>query len=136
MSTLCGHERADLEWALRMTMAPTVVVSSGLRSGKTAKGKAMDAIHDPAKLAELMAEELRRRAVGVWLGPNEERAPEHGDVVMYAFGKSVRAYSPLGPGSWERQWTLPQARAALLRLMQLPEGTAAQDVLKALEVGT
>lgn len=129
-TTLCGHERAvlvaSLEYIavhddgvalLHARMKPDLLRQYG-HSPET-----MVDLHDPAKLAKLMAEELRRR--GVELPEAHDQAPTS-DQIEIRLG---------GSDEWH-VLSMSQARAALLHIMRLPEGTSAQDALKALEVGT
>lgn len=141
-TTLCGHERDVLIWALdELARYPFENVKLVAKSmGDDFAVTVCDA-DDPAKLAGLMAEELRRFGLDVatdWLDrhdfyvawwPNNEHPTESPGIELRA-GRWGRF-----PGDPAIEFSVPQARAALLRLMQLPEDTAAQDVLKALEVG-
>jgi hypothetical protein len=100
----------------------------GLASGYA---DAWFAIHDPAKLAEMLAARGRELGLGFWHGPNEPREPSPTDYVLYAIDGVIRLYSPLSPKTWQRQYELFQARAILLQWLQLPDG-AREEAEKAL----
>ncbi len=82
---------------------------------------ATQSIHDPAKLAEMLAERGRELGLGFWHGPNEPREPLPADYVLYVLDGVIRIYSPLSPKTWQRQCTMVQARAILLAWLQLPD---------------
>lgn len=125
-TTLCGHERDALIWACSPGFNNEHCVTTSM-----VKAVAYRATRDPAKLAELMAEELRRRGVTDSLYGDEW-------YVLPLPTKDGIDLDVEDPDGLDRSiaLTTPQARVALLRLMQLPEGTAAQDVLKALEASS
>lgn len=147
-STLCGHEREALISALRL------FIEADRRGDNTRASHAVTSqwsadlrpiardLDDPAKLAELMAAGYQKcgfwafvAAEGVWSPPDAHMGPyfqinwrvRQGHILV----SLLSAGRALAPAS---EYTLPQARAALLRLMQLPEGTPEPDVLRALEV--
>ena len=97
------------------------------------------ALHDHAKLAELMASALRERDLGVWYGKllTREKYPlvvvTHGRAEIFI--RIALSRAELGNYSTVATLSIPAARAALLRVLQLPEGATAADAMKALGVG-
>ena len=127
--TICGHERDVLIWALSWARDVWANDDTSLRELATMSWSAknptryavVNAIIDPAKLAEMLAHEGRRLGLGFWHGPNEPREPLPTDYVLYVIGGVIRLYSPLSPKAWQRQYTMVQARAILLAWLQLPD---------------
>ena len=97
------------------------------------------ALHDHAKLAELMASALREHDLGVWYGKllTREKYPlvvvTHGRAEIFI--RIALSRAELGNYSTVATLSIPAARAALLRILELPEGARAADAMKALEVG-
>lgn len=139
MNTICGHDREAVLWALvnyetAVVHRPAHGIDGAPRKVRE-RIEAHDAVSDPAKLAELMAEELRRRDVDVIAEPVEQPPNNHLQGNRHAFiiwhwHNDLLIQPHTGNGF---RLTMPQARATQLRLMQLPEGTPVEDVLKALE---
>ena len=87
MTNLCGHKRDVLIWALtdpdplnNAEREKRVIVPIGgpidiTQYAVTPKQRAAACVLDPAKLAEMLAEEGRRLGLGFWHGPNEPREP-------------------------------------------------------------
>ena len=132
--TICGHERDVLIWALTdpdplnsAEREKRVIVPIGgpidfSQCVATPKQRAAVCVHDPAKLAEMLAARGRELGLAFWHGPNEPREPSPTDHVLYVIDGVIRLYSPLSPKAWQRQYALPQARAILLQWLQLPDG--------------
>lgn len=147
-TTLCGHERevliAQLQCLtsdgpdfLRSSAEAWEVLDRGDRVQRVAMERAFedafDALNDPAKLAELMAEELRRRGIKALAidCTDVDAILSDADTVVWHYDDNLAVETRASnSGPLARS----QARTALLRLMQLPEGTPIQDVLKALKV--
>jgi hypothetical protein len=106
--------REALIWALahaiEIDAGKTFAVLSGLRQGKHIKQTAYDAVSDPAKLAELIASETRRCGVHAWAVKHEYRP--------ICWGVRGSEYGGF--------WDMPQARAILATLLQLPDAARAQ----------
>ncbi len=148
--TICGHRRDVLIAQLRCMTANG---ETGLRfashawkildTGDTATQEAtahefkatFDALNDPAKLAELLAVAMADRGVNAeFYKYGVEHA--HGSVfvrIWHGFANGMIQVS-LGETlrSLARMITLSQARATLLRILELPEGATAEDAVKAL----
>jgi hypothetical protein len=113
--------------------------------------EARAAVLDPAKLAELMAEALRER--GLWsradVWHEGAYSSELGRVIKTRAHYVVIADEPSNAEEHEEYQcisdicehyavdidnkTMPQARAALLRVLSLPKGATAADAVKAVE---
>lgn len=127
--TICGHERDVLIWALSLH---TVGVDTGIAAdvdrrpnGISQRYYASEAIHDPAKLAEMLA------ACGRELGfarPDEQDTPPdnqisigiHGGMIWFGIGNDKR--KPFFMPKTALSFTMPQARDILLQWLQLPDG--------------
>lgn len=123
-NTICGHGRDVLIWVLsvhvreRCLMAPCELSETEAQS-------ASDAVHDPAKLAEMLA--ARGRELGFFVGIAVDmycRGPIFGARSTSADSIKVWvrpvADDPSRP--FDREFTMPQARAILLQWLQLPDG--------------
>lgn len=99
--------------------------------------RAAFAINDPAKLAALLAEALRERGTIVYLG-------DPGDSLRFPCVIILVD----GPKLWIERFSdqeavedrmhglyldMPQARSALLRILELPEGVTTDEAVKALQ---
>jgi hypothetical protein len=127
MTTLCGHERDVLLEALRPTVHPnwhirdasedalcirlTAIAGPGVAKLRAA---CLDT-NDPAKLAALLAEALRERGAIMDVFVCDEPRDKH--VLIGVDG--VGCIDPT------------EARAALLRVLLLPEGATVDDVMRA-----
>jgi hypothetical protein len=142
VKTIGGHERGVVVMALRLiAMAPDeqYYFDCVLRCTGTTTGMrvAFAGVSDPAKLAELLAEALMERGVDVGGAPPADRRPYnvfHGaDLVgIVDWSRSNKAtYSSAFASGAATMWDMPQARAALLRVLSLPEGATAEDARKA-----
>ncbi len=136
MTNLCGHERSELLCVLRWA----VLDDERKRTKERCEcGGACCVIYndliDPAKLAEMLAACGRQLGLGFWHGPNEPREPLPTDYVLYVLDGVIRLYSPLSPKTWQRQFTMVQARAILLQWLQLPNG-AREEAERALRGAT
>ena len=131
--TICGHDRETLRVALARAanadQDPSKAASAlawvmvAERTGYAGPDLlAFNDVHDPAKLAEMLAERGRQLGLGFWHGPNEPREPLPTDYVLYVIDGVIRLYSPLSLKAWQRQHTMAQARALLLKWLQLPDG--------------
>ena len=121
---ICGHERDVLIWALtdaKRRSAGSVATLKGLRLKNNYQQAIVD-VNDPAKLAEMLAARGRELGLGFWHGPNEPREPSPTDYVLYVIDGVIRLYSPLSPKTWQRHYTITQARAILLQWLRLPDG--------------
>ena len=122
--TICGHERRVLAWALtdaKRRSAGSVATLKGLRLKNNYQQAIVD-VNDPAKLAEMLAARGREIGLAFWHGPNEPREPSPTDYVLYVIDGVIRLYSPLSPKTWQRHYTITQARAILLQWLRLPDG--------------
>lgn len=126
-NTICGHGRDVLIWVLsvhvreRCLMAPCELSETEAQS-------ASDAVHDPAKLAEMLAE--RGRELGLSCDtdfPATSCIEEEPTLVWQACEAGI----VLSRGDNIRKFTMPQARAILLQWLQLPDG-AREEAEKAL----
>lgn len=130
--TIGGHSREALIWALKTKIALQSgwipFTMGGRISPHESQNDALKAVCDPAKLAELGRAELIRRGVSA----DKEH---HADAVI-AHNGSLRepGIDVSIMGDAEREYTLPEFRAALLRVLELPGGATLADVTKALEV--
>jgi hypothetical protein len=138
MTTICGHEREKLIWALHIRCAEDDSVLGvppyPMHNQPMSVQRADADLADPAKLAELLAEALRERGVdaSVFLY-GVDRADGGEDVriwrgyvngqIQVSVGRSVRS-------SHSRMFTLAEFRAALLRVLSLPDGATAEDAVK------
>ena len=121
---ICGHERRVLAWALtdaKRRSAGSVATLKGLRLKNNYQQAIVD-VNDPAKLAEMLAARGREIGLAFWHGPNEPREPSPTDYVLYVIDGVIRLYSPLSPKTWQRHYTITQARAILLQWLRLPDG--------------
>jgi hypothetical protein len=120
---ICGHDRETLQWALAISretdVGKTVLVLAGHRQGKHAKVIAHDAVHDPAKLAAIIAELLRSYDVGAGCHATA-------DGIMLWEPRTINGHGRL-LGKQSAQLTMPQARTFALRLLDAPTATA-QDI--------
>ena len=129
MTSLCGHDRGALIWALQLVCAEDDsahnVPPYPMRSQPKFVRRVDDAIHDPAKLAEMLA--ARGRELGFFVGIAVDmycRGPIFGARSTSADSIKVWvrpvADDPSRP--FDREFTMPQARAILLQWLQLPDG--------------
>ena len=124
--------REALLWAIRISQMGEVTLASGHRSGKTLKREAMALVHDPAKLAELIASEARRCGLRAMVADgNIQGAEDWAFYVVQLLGpddhvRLIRDHYTL------KGWDAPMARAILAALLQLPDGAkeAAEKVLR------
>jgi hypothetical protein len=138
MTTICGHDAEALTWALRITCAEGDSVLGTppypMHNQPMSVQRADADLADPAKLAELLAESLRKRGVGAtvlvasaetktfWAFSGDCQRP-----ILYSIELSITLAN-----MWSvARFDLPQARAALLRVLSLPEGATADDAVKA-----
>jgi hypothetical protein len=128
--TICGHEREALIWALGWHTTHAIPPND-ISWPEWARGeRALQATNDPAKLAELLAE--ASIAAGLDMSPNASLPnydwtrfrvyPNHNGNI------ALDDLDQLNPNDL----TLSQARAALLRILELPEGSTVDDAVKAL----
>jgi hypothetical protein len=115
MTTLYGHERETLLWALRAGEWPAF---NWADRGLQAKWDAHEAVTDPAKLAELLAEALRERGIVA--------------ASLSRDGRCIIAFVDTQGNTRRREPDLPQARALLLRILTLPDGATAEDATRAI----
>jgi hypothetical protein len=131
--TICGHERGALVIALRLiAMAPDErhYIACVLAHPQSTMKAEFGALADPTKLAELLAE--ASIAAGLDMSPNASLPnydwtrfrvyPNHNGNI------ALDDLDQLNPNDL----TLSQARAALLRILELPEGSTVDDAVKAL----
>jgi hypothetical protein len=132
MSTICGHDREALRWAIAYARDVWANDDTYLRELQAIDWRAkhrvrfdaLSAIIDPAKLAAILAE--RGRELGVIIGDNYDTA----DLVIKALdplGASRRdivwCYSgKLSPEVFDYDLSLPQARAILAAWLELEDG--------------
>ena len=124
-STICGHERDALIWACSPGFNSENCITTSM-----VKAVAFRATRDPAKLAELMAEVLREKGVSACVA-DSALTHVYSDariVVWFSLGSIRLDYVE----ERDEILTLAQARAAMLRILSLPEGATADDATKAL----
>lgn len=122
MTTICGHERDVLIWALRHAEATGDHHVSG---DPMPYAIACGEVLDPAKLAEMLA--ARGRELG-FARPDEQDTPPdnqisigiHGGMIWFGIGNDRR--KPFFMPKAALSFTMPQARALLLQWLQLPDG--------------
>jgi hypothetical protein len=152
MTTICGHERDALIWALTSTERYPAFVAGLLEPSPglpvytrrvlrewlaPQREAALRAIHDSAKLAEIAAEEGRRLGLDVVVGNSSTEAKTYWDFsgpTQRAIFFNIELSLVVGDVLQWARLDMSQARAALLRVMLLPEGAPIAEVLKALEV--
>ena len=128
-NTICGHGRDVLIWVLsvhvreRCLMAPCELSETEAQS-------ASDAVHDPAKLAEMLA--ARGRELGFFVGIAVDmycRGPIFGARSTSADSIKVwvRPVANEPSRSTDCDLDMPQARAFALALLDAPNATA-QDI--------
>lgn len=122
MTNLCGHDSALLQWACAQSAPMLAVWSTNAELAESERERAVLAVCDPAKLAEMLAARGRELGLDFWHGPNEPREPSPTDYVLYVIDGVIRLYSPLSPKAWQRHYTIAQARVILLQWLQLPDG--------------
>lgn len=137
MTDLCRHERETLRWVLKKSASSWADEYAKLvrlplsDSTFEPKRNALSAIHDPAKLAEMLAERGRELGLSIAIYDNHRRFRMSGAPVVYALLVAVDGVSIQDRD--KRGWDLdmPQARAILLQWLQLPDG-AREEALKVL----
>lgn len=150
MSTkICGHDRDHLCWALNMKATiesgHIPFTMGGRLSGDDRKNEAFDAICKPDKLAEIIAELIRKCTVsdvvifspvpgtgGIVAG----RTPSRLDYVVYwdrDHGGTIQIKPPRSPvdSDMSKVFTMQQARAFILELLDTP---SEQDIERMLRV--
>jgi hypothetical protein len=132
MTTICGHERDVLIWALGFVDSPAVHHCRLWESGQY--NAAMD-VHGPVKLAEMLAEEGRRLGFATFVGRN---ATIRGDArrPWLVFEPGGERFPIVCEGEVDEldgcicmigeSFTMPQARALLLAWIVLPDGDRKQ----------
>jgi hypothetical protein len=127
MTTICGHERDVVRLGIQILALSdnATAYADQIERDHNATGRIKSVtrdLDDPAKLAELLAEALRERGVGAG---------------CYVTMNGVLLWEPRATnghgrllGNQQTQLTTPQARAALLRVLSLPEGATAEDAVK------
>lgn len=117
---ICGHDRAALRKALEFANALDLDgISRGWPQPDSTHGALLFDIHDPAKLAAIIAELLRERGLSVKTDPQY-------DCQWLVFADEYDAVSIVAP-RFAKAITMPQARAFALALLDAPNATA-QDV--------
>ena len=143
MTTLCGHERDALIWALtdpdslnnaereKLVIVPIGGPVDFSQCVATPKQRAAVCVHDPAKLAEMLAERGRELGLSIAIYDNHRRFRMSGAPVVYALLVAVDGVSIQDRD--KRGWDLdmPQARAILLQWLQLLDG-AHEEALRVL----
>lgn len=117
-TTICGYERQWIRVWLRVADENPDLVA--LSDCKCRVCRALNDILDPAKLAELMADRLH-----IW-GVCAYCYCDSGFVVVVDASEYGR--NEIGT----LRFSIPQARAALLRILELTENATAADAMKAL----
>lgn len=138
--TICGHERESLRWALNLPNHPIRAFGAlsfseaKRRAPTTAHANALSSVHDPEKLAEIIAELIREspKEDAVVIAPNRsfQRTPSRLDWVMYwdrDHGGTIQVKSPCGPDDPDtsKLLTMQQARAFASKLL---DGMTASDI--------
>ena len=114
--TICGHERFNLQWALSAWRDDPESSVACLEPSFNVSGHAskllvaLRAVNDPAKLAEMLAEEGQR------LGLTELECSESKQATV-----CNRLYIVLGWRSWMFR-SMVEGRAILMQWLQLPDG--------------
>ena len=142
--TICGHDRALVLAALQMTNDMSdellVVMVAGARAkGNTGpKTAVVEALLDPAKLAELMASALRARGLEMTIDTDRDNvciSVLNGDIVVEYEQQGERA-----PGDWSGYskvvFALPTARTQLLAIMQTTADPSSRETCERILRGT
>lgn len=151
-TTICGHDRETLKWALRVAEyqgeeSAKIVCGTYAKlafaypdnADACGKRDALWTIVEPTKLAKVISDTLREFRFCV-----VENGEDPGDdlffpaVEVFADGDNVgmHLYKTWNDCQGEPKlttFTMPQARALELRLLSLPDGATSVDALKALE---
>lgn len=133
--TICGHERDVLIWALTKLNSPTMgqtymrLANGGkpIEPGHDAKYAALQASIDPAKLAAIMAEALRERGIEARM-----QLPANMSFELAAFGIIDPSIGGMVEWSGCCYFRFHEFRAAILRVLTLPDGATAAGAMKAL----
>lgn len=126
MTTICGHEREMLTWALQVAIKETILDMSGIAIFVQSLGSqlpaiaALAAIGDPSKLAELLTHQ--GKLLGLYV---ECEAREKGVTIRTDDGLPLPMYCFR---------TMPSARTLLAAWLALPDG-ACEDAEKVLRGG-
>lgn len=127
----CGHERDVLRWALGWHATHSVSPNDIEWPDWARTERALQATADPAKLAEMMAEERRRLGL---VDVSDSEFAAQGELRVRVFGDEIMMLRRLeghhkmgGP-----LCSLSQARAILLVWLDLPDGDT-EGALRALE---
>ena len=136
MTTLCGHERDALIWALRLAYAMPRSAQASYRPpnpmpDELARIQAVDDIHDPAKLAEMLAARGRELGLSIAIYDNHRRFRMSGAPVVYALLIVASGFSIMDRDKRGWDFDMLQARAILLQWLQLPD-CAREEAEKAL----
>lgn len=124
---ICGHDREALRKALEFANALDLDgISRGWPQPDSTHGALLFDIHDPAKLAAIIAELLRERGVpdlsaSEFADVLEVRVRAHGEQIMIA--RRLPDMHKIGGPLLD----MPQARAFALALLDAPNATA-QDI--------
>ncbi len=142
MSLLDTKEgRAALIWVLQLNCAEDDSVLGvppyPMRNQPRHVQRADADITDPAKLAELIADEARRRGVKCNHARTGSFPGERADAFIWWTPQDAEGPAYLTVSLWDdvspvRYWQMPQARAILLALLQLPDGAPREDVERVL----
>lgn len=129
MTTICGHDRDALIWALGEWAGDSVYTRTGPEplSGILTddESAAIQALTDPAKLAELLAHEGRRLGVEVHLVRGYDSAPSPEPPkywAIFATDSFVWIDYRYGSGYDTTQYTMPRARSILAAWLGLEDG--------------
>lgn len=128
--TICGHERDVLIWALSWARDVWANDDTSLRELATMSWSAknptryavVNAIIDPAKLAEMLAHEGRRLGLSIAIYDNHLRFRMSGARVVYALLIIAGGFSIMDRDKRGWDFDVPQARHILLQWLQLPDG--------------
>ncbi len=116
-ATICGHDRDELAVWLRAANAMTAItpVDNCVCSACSAR----NAVLDPATLAELIAARLRAFDIGAGCHFASN------DIILWE-PRAVNGHGRLLSKEPSTRLTMPQARAILLALLQLPNAAREQ----------
>lgn len=142
---ICGHGRDVLIWALRLAEAMPRTAQTSFRPPdptpeELARMHAVDDVHDPGKLAAMMAGELQRFGYSLPPPPrNNQPEPECPNCGFRVNGFAPHGFKPridiewrLPSGRGSRVLFIPAARNIFLQWLQLSDG-AHEEALRVLQ---
>lgn len=126
MTTICGHERSELQRALEFANSSNLdAILRDWSRPNDATGALLHDVHDPAKLASIIAELLRERGHEIETNPIRFEEVMHKDAVrVWTVNDTIRVEAKTRGSVYDyvmQSLSMPQARAFALRLLDSPE---------------